>query len=236
MSTRIVQISDSHISVDHPHRTDELERCVHHINALPEQPDLVIHTGDVAHDGLPAEYAAAKEKLDQLSAPYYVMAGNRDNRKELIKKFENGSQIKPGDTWVQYAIEDFPTRFLAIDTVSSDSNKGKLCPERLNHLENMLKSDTARPTVLFMHHPPFEAQGVPDPYQYENWSEVDTLKSVLSAYDNIHGIYCGHVHRNIDSSVNGIFASALTCLASDLRKGDVSDTDRAKPVLKVLEL
>lgn len=236
MSTRIVQISDSHISVDHPHRTEELERCVHHINALPEQPDLVIHSGDVTHDGLPEEYTTAKQYLDQLDMPYYVMPGNRDSRPELIKAFADDRHIRLADSWVQYAIVDFPVRLLLIDTVSDESNKGRLCVERLDHLESMLTNDQSIPTVLFMHHPPFEATGVPDPYQYENWDEVTALTTLLSEQRNIRGIYCGHVHRNIDSAVSGIFASAITCLASDLRKGEVREEELANPVLKVLQL
>ncbi|MGI9502218.1 MAG: metallophosphoesterase family protein, partial [Geminicoccaceae bacterium] len=75
---RIIQLSDSHISCDKPARAAELEVCISYINAMPQQPDVVVHTGDVAHDGLVEEYQIAKRLLDELSAPFFVMAGNRD--------------------------------------------------------------------------------------------------------------------------------------------------------------
>jgi len=100
----------------------------------------------------------------------------------------------------------------------------------------MILADTRKPTALFLHHPPYAATGIPDPYQYEDWGDVDKLAAMLSKYSHIGGMYCGHVHRFIDGEIAGIQASAISCLAGDLRKGEVSDADRKLPVLKVLNL
>src|SRR6185369_1800785 len=47
-----VQISDSHIGFNRPANTDvkaTLQAAVDRINDLPQQPDSVIHTGDITH-------------------------------------------------------------------------------------------------------------------------------------------------------------------------------------------
>ena len=50
----IVQISDTHIDPEDLKvlsRILELERCVSDINRIDRSPDVVIHTGDIAHNG-----------------------------------------------------------------------------------------------------------------------------------------------------------------------------------------
>ena len=44
------------------------------------QPDVVIHGGDIAHDGKLEEYRAAHDILKTLEAPLFVMPGNKDKR------------------------------------------------------------------------------------------------------------------------------------------------------------
>jgi len=236
MTLRIVQVSDTHISVDKPQRLQDLKNAVGAINALSKQPELVVHTGDISHDGLPEEYRYAQKALDQLNMPYVVMPGNRDKRKELLATFADDRYRLPEQGWVQYSVEQFDVRLLMVDTVSETSNKGQLCEARLTHLESMLETDKSKAVALFLHHPPYEATGIPDPHQYEDWNDVEKLNTLLSRYSNICGMYCGHVHRYIDGEIGSIQASAITCLAGDLRKGDVSDAQRALPVFKELNL
>ena len=219
---KIIQISDSHISIDRPARTAELEACIRQINAADTQPDAVVHTGDVAHDGLIEEYQVARDLLDTLAVPYYVLAGNRDNRQVLSEVFADGHCIKPGMEFIQYPVEQFETRLICIDTVSGASNKGRLCTARLAHLESMLAADQSRPTALFLHHPPFEVNVAPDPFQFEEWAEVDALQTLIRQHGQVCGIYCGHVHRQFESKIGSVEASVATCIASDLRWDQVS--------------
>ena len=236
MTLQIVQISDTHISNDFPQRLSDLENCVRAINELDTRPELVVHTGDISHNGKSEEYHSAKDVLNQLNMPYFVMAGNRDNRAELLAAFADARYQLPNDGWVQYSIEKYPIRLLMVDTVSEGSNKGQLCEARLRHLEKMLMADTSKAVCLFLHHTPFEALGIPDPFQFEDWGDVDKLGSLLSRFSNIHGIYCGHVHRFMEGEIAGLTVSAISCLAGDLRKGEVSDAQRKLPVFKELAL
>ena len=214
---RIIQISDSHISRDCPTRTAELESCIRHINAADPQPDIVVHTGDIAHNGLAEEYIIARQLLDNLSAPYIVLAGNRDNRNELLKIFADVCRLRLGDQFVQYAVEHFDTRLICIDTVSDNSHKGRLCQARLAHIADMLAADSSRPAVLLLHHPPLEVKVAPDGFQFENWAEVDALQALIREHRQIRGLFCGHVHRQAEATVGLVPAHVATCIASDLR-------------------
>ena len=68
----IAQISDTHIDLDIPDRANrlrDLERCVAAINRLDPGPDVVIHTGDLVHNGKPAEYESVTQILRNLRCP-----------------------------------------------------------------------------------------------------------------------------------------------------------------------
>ncbi len=236
MTLQIVQISDTHISLDAPQRANDLANCIHAINELQTQPDLVIHTGDIANRGTSEEYHSAQQLLSQLHAPYYVIPGNRDRRAELTDTLNRACYQQSEQGRIQYSIEQYPVRLLMVDTLNEQSHKGQLCTERLAHLEAMLLADTNTPTVLFLHHPPYKAVGIPDPFQYDDWNDVEKLSTLLSRFNNIRGMYCGHVHRFIDGIIGGVKASAISCLAGDLRKGEVSDAERKLPIFKVLTL
>src|SRR5262245_48677582 len=63
---RFVQISDSHIGFSRPPNTDvtaTLREAVNRINALPQQPALLLHTGDLTHLARPAEFDTVAEVL-----------------------------------------------------------------------------------------------------------------------------------------------------------------------------
>jgi len=77
-SIDFVQISDSHIGFHqdaNPDVAGTLQAAVKTINALPDQPKFVIHTGDVTHLSKPEQFGMAKDILSQLRAPLIVIPG-----------------------------------------------------------------------------------------------------------------------------------------------------------------
>ncbi|MGI9420364.1 MAG: metallophosphoesterase [Geminicoccaceae bacterium] len=230
---RIIQLSDSHLSCDKPTRIEELEACVRHINAMRPQPDVVVHTGDIAHDGLVDEYVIARHSLDQLAAPYFVLPGNRDDRGNLVKVFADNRSIRSDAEFVQYVVEDFDIRLIMIDTVSTESNKGHLCGKRLNHIEQMLMADASQSAVLFLHHPPFQVDVGPDPYNFEDWSDVEALMALCQRRDRLVGFHCGHVHRTFETSIRSAPASVVSSVASDLRWDSPNGPNSELPVFKL---
>lgn len=233
---RIAHISDSHLSDAHPQRANNLDACIEVINADAHTPDAVIHTGDVSQDGLPQEYLAAKTLLNKLKAPYFVMPGNRDKRKELINAFADDKYIDKNDEYIQYCVDEFPVRMIILDTLSESTNKGQFDEKRRSHLEHMLETNGSKPTAIFMHHTPFRVDAIPDPLQFANWDDVDLLAKVLDQHDQVVGIYCGHIHRSINGVLGKHAVQAISCMASDLRKGQMSDAERRRPMLQFHQL
>ncbi len=218
----IAQISDSHISHGGPtdsERMSALGACVDHINRLTVQPSLVVHTGDVVHNGSEIEYEMAAEHLNRLEAEFWVIPGNKDHRVRLHSALPNACSVLEGSPYLQYAVEQDTALLLFLDTMSVTSNKGTLCEVRLAHLDRVLAT-ASKPVLLFMHHPAFEVTTAPEPFQFEARAPIDQMAEVLSRHAPLLGILAGHMHRHFATTWNGIPALSMTAGAIDLRKGN----------------
>ena len=198
----IAQISDLHI-VGRGKKTygiapmgENLKLCVDHINQLSPKPNLVLVTGDITDTGREEEFQHARDLLSDLNIPYYVIPGNHDNRSRLLSTFnqETCTSIKGAEdqVFINYTIEDFEIRLIALDSTSPGEAGGEICSQRANWLEKRLSEDTEKPTLIFMHHPPVKL-GVIET-DIDGFSGADKLGEIVKKYNNIEGILCGHVH------------------------------------------
>lgn len=229
----IAQLSDTHIALDTPdadRRLSDFARTIAHINTLDPPPDVIVHTGDVVHNGRADEYAAAVAVLADARAPVYVLAGNKDDRANLRDAFSASRYLVPGGGFIQYAIDGFPIRLLALDTLSTAGNKGDFCAERARHLIDMIDADTTRPVAVFAHHPPFEVLVGPDRIHFENLSAMERLRAALQHSDRVVGVFCGHVHRPTTGLIGQIPVTVATSVATTLRKGEYPAEMTDRPI------
>lgn len=235
----VAQISDTHIDLHGPNgaqRLGNLERCMADINRLDPLPDLLIHTGDLAQNGSPTEYEAARRILDALRCPYLVGAGNRDDRDALRAAFPAERYLLPETAFAQYSVDGFPVRFVAIDTLSDASNQGDFCQVRADSLRQALAEEPEKPTVVFMHHPPFEVLDSDYPRQFVSWDSVERLGRALEGHRQVIGMLCGHTHRDTAGEIGGVSVSSMPSVAVDLRLGDYPASVDGVPLYKIHEI
>jgi len=197
----IAQISDTHIKPEGRlayRRVDTalfLARCVEHVRGLTPAPDVVLVTGDLVDAGLEEEYVRLRRLLAPLPMPVYVIPGNHDARAPLRKVFgADGYFPREGES-LHYAIEDHPVRLIGLDTLVPGQPGGRLGPERLAWLEARLCEAPQRPTLVFMHHPPFKT-GI-EGMDVQWLEDGEALGSVIRRHAQVEGVTCGHVHRAI---------------------------------------
>ena len=217
----IAQISDTHVQMpggklDRNYATAaHLERAVEHLNGLERQPDVVLLTGDTVDEGTAQEYGRLREILSDLKPPLYVIPGNHDNREELRRAFANDGYL-PRDGFLHYTVEDWPVRLIGLDTHVVGEHGGALCRERLEWLGARLQESPARPTVVFMHHPPFR---VGHQLMDEMGLEPDSVakfEQVLSCHKQVHQVIAGHLHRPVITRFAGTVASVCPSTAQQL--------------------
>jgi 3',5'-cyclic AMP phosphodiesterase CpdA len=232
----IAQISDTHLALDTAdadQRIHDFALAIADINALDPAPDVIVHTGDIVHNGRPDEYAEAVAILAKARAPVYVLAGNKDNRANLRKAFSAPGYLAPDSPFIDHAIEDYPVRLIAVDTLSSASNKGDFCPERERRLIDMIDAETSKPIAVFAHHPPFKVTVGPDSINFETREIMDRLRQALQHSGRVVAVFSGHVHRGTAGHVGRIPATVMPSIATALRKGEYPAHMKMRPVYHV---
>ena len=76
---RFAQLTDTHLSVTNPARTEDLLRTIAHINAT-DSIDFVLASGDLTNEGDKTSLELVKSCLDLLKVPYYVIPGNHETK------------------------------------------------------------------------------------------------------------------------------------------------------------
>jgi Icc protein len=229
----IAQITDTHLAFDAPEgerRIGDFARVVDDINRLDPVPDVIVHTGDIVHNGRPDEYAEAAAILARANAPVYVMAGNKDNRANLLRTFSSAGYLGADGPFIDYAVEDFPLRLIMLDTLSARSNKGDFCAARLARLAALIDADRDKPIVVFAHHPPIEVLVGPDRYHFEDLHAMQALGQELMRSGRVIQLVCGHVHRPYVGHIGSIPVTIATCVATALRRGDYPEAAKSKPL------
>jgi Icc protein len=216
-----VQITDTHLgsTPDFDFRglnpARHLERLIAHINALPQPPDFVIHSGDLSNDRSAASYEVARDRLAALNAPLYLVNGNHDDR-ALLRRMLGAPPHPSGDPAapLDYTFEVNGERFLVIDGWTPDvpDPLGQLSPAQLDWLHDQAQRSTA-PLTVFLHYPPFPIGSL---WFDEHMPLIngEALHAVLcSVRDRLRGVFFGHAHHRYQITRDGI---TYTCAASGL--------------------
>lgn len=196
----IAQLSDLHVrakGVLYQGVADSngfLADAIEHVLTLDRRPDLVLLTGDLVDTGLPEEYETLREILAALPIPFLVIPGNHDDRENFRNAFSDHAYL-PRQGPLTYCIDDYPVRIIGLDSTVPGLHHGHIDTAELEWLSAVLAADTAKPTLLMLHHPPF-ACGIPylDEYRY---FDGDALGAIVRRFDNIEIVLCGHVHRSM---------------------------------------
>jgi 3',5'-cyclic-AMP phosphodiesterase len=200
----LAQLSDPHIGAawGGPDSVGRLASAVGSVRSLPERPDAVLVTGDIADNAAADEYATARELLDQIGAPVYALPGNHDDRAAFRTAFELGD----GDSPVQYEADLGPLRLVLADTLVPGEDRGELDAPRLAWLDETLGASD-QPTVVALHHPPIElGVAVWDVIGLTGRAE---LEAVVERHRHVLAVVGGHIHRAIVAPFAGRFALSV---------------------------
>ena len=189
-----VQISDSHIGFNKPANPDvtaTLQAAIAKIDALPHQPDFIIHTGDLTHMSKPAEFDTLQQVLSgaKTSQVFYVPGEHDtsvDDGKQYLERYGKGTQ---GTGW--YSFDHKGVHFVGLVNVLQMEGMGRLGDEQLKWLEQDLKARSAStPIVLFAHIPLWTV------YPEWGWGTADSAQALgyLKRFGSVT-VLNGHIHQ-----------------------------------------
>jgi hypothetical protein len=191
-----VQISDTHIGFSkdaNPDVNGTLAQTIALVNALPETPALIVHTGDITHLSRPAEFDLAQQLLSGLRATeLHTVPGEHDTADATVTEYF-GRFGQPSNNRGYYSFDHAGVHFVALINVLQfkPGGLGTLGPEQLAWVAADLKSRSAStPIVIFAHMPLWTI--------YEPWGwgtgDADQLMPLLRRFGSVT-VLNGHIHQ-----------------------------------------
>ena len=190
-----------------------LAAAIVRINALVPAVDVILATGDLTENGSPESYSALRDILATAIAPVFLIPGNHDNPNEMRAAFPEHTYLGSG-AFMHYTVEEWPLRLIGLDTRIDQHPCGDICSTRLAWIKDQLDAQHERPTLIFMHHPPFRP-GI-------WWMDAiglrgaQGLEDLVRRYNNIEAVVCGHIHRPITQRWGGTIATVAPSTAHQM--------------------
>jgi Icc protein len=203
-----MQISDTHIGFGkepNPKVNDTLQALVDKINALPQRPPFVLHTGDLTHLSKPEEFDTLSEILKGLKTDqiFYVPGEHdtfSDQGTEYLKRFGKGTQ---GQGWQSF--DHTGTHYIGLNNVvaatsgpapgtfknGGNEGLGALGREQLEWLQKDVAAvSSSTPVVVFTHVPLWAV------YPQWGWGTEDSEHALglLNKFGSVT-VLNGHIHQ-----------------------------------------
>jgi 3',5'-cyclic-AMP phosphodiesterase len=195
-----VQISDSHLGFARDPNKDvaaTLRQTIARINALPEPPAFVLHTGDLTHLAKPEEFDAVAELLKEVKAGKVLYVPGEhdfdgDGNTDYLNRFGQGAH---GTGW--YSFDFNGAHFIGLVNVgnaksgSGDGGLGVIGNDQMRWLEKDVAGlkDSA-PVIVFAHVPLWTV------YEKWGWGTRDSEQAlkILKRFGSLT-VLNGHIHQ-----------------------------------------
>ena len=115
----------------------------------------VLFDGDLTDFGREQEYDNLARFLAPLSMPWFLMPGNHDDPATLRRKFPSHRYLAQRAGKIDYVIDEFPVRIVALDSTVPRESAGALDTSQLAWLDDTLAAAPRKPTIVALHHAPF---------------------------------------------------------------------------------
>ena len=192
-----IQLSDSHMGFTKPANPDviaTLQAAVDKIKAMPEQPEFILHTGDITHLSKPSEFDNVDQILKSTNKEIFFVPGEHDvlNDDGVMFRERYGKNAK-GSGW--YSFDKNGVHFIGLVNVMNlrAGGLGTLGPEQLEWLEGDVKHlKSSTPIVVFAHIPLWSV------YPQWGWGTEDSVQalSYLKKFGSVT-VLNGHIHQTM---------------------------------------
>lgn len=201
---KVLQLTDLHLFAEPTglfnriNTRDSFIRVVAHIQRHYGNPDAVVITGDLAHDGEPATYRFIAAALKTLEAPVYFVLGNHDHPANA----QHSYPMDPVTTDRHCVLGNW--QMILLDSNHrpvSGSYEGEVSAAELRRIGELTEQYPDKWTLIAMHHnlPDHDDRGVA--LEVRNHRQV---MQHLERQPNIKLVLSGHVHQEFAVVQNGI--------------------------------
>jgi 3',5'-cyclic-AMP phosphodiesterase len=193
-----VQISDSHMGFNkaaNPDVVATLQAAIAKINALPNEPEFMLHTGDITHLSKPLEFEQAQQILQSArSKEVFFVPGEHDVLEDDGQQYrERFAKNTRGAGW--YSFDKKGVHFVGLVNVMNlkASGMGSLGADQLSWLQDDTRGlSSSTPIVVFAHMPLWNI------YPEWGWGTDDSAQALshLKRFGSVT-VLNGHIHQTM---------------------------------------
>ena len=208
---KIAQITDTHLLAD---KEGEM-RSVKTWHSLKKtlatvkkhNPDLLVVTGDIGHEGEQEAYQNFVELIDSFQIPTYWLPGNHDDleaqKSYLVGQYIFSDKVVRLDSWQIILLNSCLTE--------AQYGEGWLSPDQLDFLEQKIAQNIHLSTAIAIHHHPVST-GI-DWLEQMSIGNRDKFNAIISKYPQVKTVFFGHIHHELHVEQNNIqfFGTPATC-------------------------
>lgn len=222
--TTVLQLTDLHLFADPDGRfkgvntRETFEQVLSHVERHYRRPDLILITGDLAHDGEEETYRLIAERLARFDAPAYCVFGNHDHPENArgvypLPPVRTEAQVMAGP-WLVVLLD-------SNHNPNPDGYEGEVGERELRRVGELASEHPDKWLLVAMHHnlPNHEDRGVA--HEVRNHREV---MAYFEGLPNLRAVLSGHVHQEFAIVQNGIcyFSTPSTGYQSLSKAGQVT--------------
>lgn len=205
---RIAQLTDPHIVHDgellhgYIDSGKRLRDAFSVIDNMKPRVDVILLTGDLVEQPDDAAYIALQDILSERQSPIFLIPGNHDDRLLMHAKFSATGMYPCAKDCAQYDLNDYAVRLIALDSVWQGNELPVFDEDRADWLADALRKEPNKPTLLFIHHPPFHTGIAFVDLAPSDWYRH--LSRVISQHDQVKLVLCGHAHTTMSGQIAGV--------------------------------
>jgi len=211
-TVRVLQITDTHLFADSGgcllglNTEQSLQSVLADISDRHLPADLVLATGDLAHDGTAGAYRRFFTHMSSIGLPVYCLPGNHDETRALQQAQDTGRC-----RFVEHAFHA-DWHFIFLDSTIPGSDGAHLSEGALAMLERHLHAAPDKHTLVCLHHQP-----VPMGSRWLDTMALDNPEAffaIIDRHPQVRGVLWGHVHQELSARHGDVLllSTPSTCI------------------------
>lgn len=210
---RLAQITDTHLLADHEDNMRGVKTFYSLKKVLAKvkkhNPELLLLTGDLAHNGEKEAYQHLVRLINELKIPAHWLPGNHDHfglmQTELISEYLSDRKTIATEHWQIILLNS------CLD--NAKYGEGTFAQAELDYLKQQLGQgkSTGKSVAIAFHHQPIKV-GI-DWIEQMSVLNADAFRKIIGQYPQVKVVCFGHIHHQIDKQQQGIrfLGTPATC-------------------------
>lgn len=210
---QVLQFSDCHLFADPEQQLMGVNvwRSLTAVQGLAQRvdpdPDLILVSGDLVHDGSPDAYRRLARSFQPFAAPVYCLAGNHDHPQIMAETLTGENLHTAGE------VRRGGWQIVLLDSTVPGRDGGRLSDGELARLRSCLEAGRDDHVLLCLHHPPVS---IASPWMDAiGLANADDLWRVIADFPQVRGMVWGHIHQAFDDVRRGV--RLLGCPATSMQ-------------------